>query len=92
VALYDVPRELFYAMDEIFFFFVPMGGAHTFDKEGKKGIAITGADDKRGGTISLGCKADGSMLPFAAIYGGKTHEAERARRKGGAEASRAGGG
>ena len=81
VALYDVPRELFYAMDETFFF-VPMGGAHTFDEEGKKGVAITGADDKRGGTVSLGCKADGSMLPFAAIYGGKTKQSEPGGRVG----------
>ena len=39
--LYQVPSSLLYAMDETFFFFVPMGGARTYDKQNSKAIAVT---------------------------------------------------
>lgn len=72
VYMHDIPPDLMYSMDETFFYFVPMGGARTYDQIGALSVPVIGAEDKRGGTVLLTCKATGEMVPFQAIYGGKT--------------------
>eukprot|EP00955_Chlamydomonas_euryale_P015844 169612-Chlamydomonas_euryale.AAC.1 len=42
-------------MDETFVWFVPLGGACTYEERGAKPVTVSSADDKRGATIA--CQA-----------------------------------
>jgi len=45
----------------------------TFDAKGSKQIAIVGKEEKRAYTLVVGVSASGDLLPFQAIYQGKTN-------------------
>eukprot|EP00955_Chlamydomonas_euryale_P000748 8418-Chlamydomonas_euryale.AAC.1 len=59
-------------MDETFVWFVPLGGACTYEEHGAKSVTVSGADDKRGATIAFMVKLTGETVPMMVIYGGAT--------------------
>ena len=44
----------------------------TWSQAGAKQVAMVGMDDKRAFTLVVGVAADGSLLPFQAVFVGKT--------------------
>jgi hypothetical protein len=44
----------------------------TFEEKGSKQVAVVGAEEKRAFTLVVGVSASGHLLPFQAIYQGKT--------------------
>jgi hypothetical protein len=67
-----IPKELVYSCDETYLHFVPMSNAGSFAPIGSREVAVVGADDKRGATLNVTCKPDGTLLPFQFIFGGKS--------------------
>ncbi len=72
VLTHGVPAELMVNMDQTAMHLVPSGGSRTYDKRGKKEIAVTGVEDKRQITICVSSAADGTTLPPQLIFQGKS--------------------
>jgi hypothetical protein len=47
-------------------------GDHTYEEKGSKQVSAVGEEEKRAFTLVVGISASGDLLPFQAIYGGKT--------------------
>lgn len=67
----DVSRRLIINWDQTSLKFVPTG-QWTMEKQGTVKVPISGMSDKRCITAVVAGCADGTMLPFQLIYGGKT--------------------
>lgn len=72
VLTHAVPEELMVNMDQTAMHLVPSGGSRTYDKRGKKEIAVTGKEDKRQITICVSSAASGTTLPPQLIFQGKS--------------------
>jgi DDE superfamily endonuclease len=61
----------------------------TYEEKGSKQVSIVGQEEKRAFTLVVGISAAGHLLPFQAIYGGKTQRSvpsNRAARRAEADA------
>jgi hypothetical protein len=67
VDVYDVPPSLVYHFDQTCYYYQPMGGAKTWEQSGASTINIIAADDKACGTVVLGGKLDGTLLPMQVL-------------------------
>ncbi len=72
VLTHGVPAELMVNMDQTVMHLVPSGGSWTYDKWGKKEIAMTGVEDKRQITICVNSAANRTTLPPQLIFQGKS--------------------
>jgi len=72
VFTHGVPAELMVNMDQTVMHLVLSGGSRTYDKRGKKEIALTGVEDKRQITICVSSTADEITLPPQLIFQGKS--------------------
>jgi hypothetical protein len=72
VHSYGIPAALAVNMDQTGMHLVPTGGSRTYEKKGRKEIAVTGTEDKRQITIVVSSAADGTTLPPQLIFPGKT--------------------
>eukprot|EP00955_Chlamydomonas_euryale_P077688 363001-Chlamydomonas_euryale.AAC.1 len=72
VFINDIPPALVINVDQTGINLVPVG-RRTLSRRGKKAIRLLGMDDKRQLTVVAAGAANGSILPFQAIFQGKTH-------------------
>jgi len=68
---WDIPMELYVNSDQTQIVYAP-GNRLTWTQTGSKQVAIIGIDEKRAFTLLVSVAADGTVLPFQAIYFGKT--------------------
>jgi hypothetical protein len=67
----DIPIELYVNSDQTQVVYAP-GNRMTWTSTGSKQVAIVGMDEKRAFTLMVSVAADGTLLPFQAIYQGLT--------------------
>jgi hypothetical protein len=72
VLTHGVPAELMVNMDQTAMHLVLSGGSRTYDKRGKKEIAVTRVEDKHQITICVSSVVDGTTLPPQLIFQGKS--------------------
>ena len=68
---HDIPIELHINSDQTQVVYAP-GNRMTWSPIGAKQVAIVGVDEKRAFTLMVSVAADGTLLPFQAIYMGST--------------------
>jgi hypothetical protein len=68
---HDIPIYLFINFDQTQVIYVP-GNRMTWSQTGAKQVGMVGMDEKRAFTLVVGVTADGSLLPFQAVFVGKT--------------------
>jgi hypothetical protein len=68
---HDIPAELFIDSDQIQLVYAP-GDKMTWAETGAKQVSLTNTDEKRAFTVMVSVASDGTLLPFQAIYQGKT--------------------
>lgn len=69
---HDIPVELHVNTDQSQGAFA-QGSSFTWAKTGSKQVSIIGAEEKRAHTIVVSVSNSGVLLPFQAIYEGKSH-------------------
>lgn len=67
----DIPSALYVNSDQTQVVYAP-GNRMTWAKKGSKQVALVGAEEKRAFTLLVSVAADGTALPFQAIYQGGT--------------------
>ncbi|KAF9019112.1 hypothetical protein BDZ89DRAFT_959514, partial [Hymenopellis radicata] len=68
---HDIPAALFANSDQTQIVYAP-GDKMTWAETGSKQVSLIGADEKRAFTLMVTVASDGTLLPFQAIYMGKT--------------------
>lgn len=68
---YDIPAELYANSDQTQRLYAP-GDKLTYAETGSKQVSVIGGDEKRAFTVMVTITSSGKMLPFQAIYHGKT--------------------
>ncbi|KAF6752000.1 hypothetical protein DFP72DRAFT_751737, partial [Ephemerocybe angulata] len=68
---YDIPSALWVNSDQTQVVYAP-GDGMTWADKGAKQVASVGVDEKRAFTVMVSVSSDGQVLPFQAIYEGKT--------------------
>lgn len=68
---HDIPIYLYINFDQTQIIYVP-GNRMTWSQTGAKQVGMVGMDEKRAFTLVVGVTADGSLLPFQAVFVGKT--------------------
>jgi hypothetical protein len=68
----DIPIELYVNFDQTQVVYVP-GNRLTWAKSGSKQVGMVGMDEKRAFTLVVAVAADGTLLPFQAVFLGKTN-------------------
>jgi len=68
---YDIPSTLYVNSDQTQVVYAP-GDKLTYAERGSKQVSLVGGDEKRAFTVMVSVANDGSLLPFQAIYEGKT--------------------
>ncbi|KAF8800178.1 hypothetical protein BYT27DRAFT_7038673, partial [Phlegmacium glaucopus] len=69
---YDIPSGLYVNSDQTQVVYAP-GDKMTYAPIGAKQVALVGGEEKRAFTVMVSVANDGTLLPFQAIYEGKTH-------------------
>jgi hypothetical protein len=69
--MHDIPIYIFINFDQTQVIYVP-GNRMTWSQTGAKQVGMVGMDEKRVFTLVVGVAADGSLLPFQAVFVGKT--------------------
>jgi hypothetical protein len=69
---YDIPAELFANSDQTQRLYAP-GDKLTYAETGSKQVSVIGGDEKRAFTVMVTVTSAGVLLPFQAIYVGKTN-------------------
>jgi hypothetical protein len=72
VHSFSIPEALVVNMDQRGMHLVPTGGSRTYEKKGRKEVAVAGTEDKRQITIMVSSAADGTTLAPQLIFQGKT--------------------
>jgi hypothetical protein len=72
VHVYQVPPALVVNPDQTAIHFLSTGNARTYEKVGRKDVAVTGKEDKRQITPVVSSAADGTLLPLQLVFKGKT--------------------
>jgi hypothetical protein len=67
----DIPAKLYVNSDQTQLVYAP-GNRMTWAQTGSKQVAVVGMDEKRAFTLLVSVAADGAILPFQAIFQGKT--------------------
>jgi hypothetical protein len=70
---YDIPTELFANSDQTNRLYAP-GDKLTYAETGAKQVSVIGAEEKRAFTVMVTVTSAGRLLPFQAIYQGKTEK------------------
>ena len=68
---HDIPIYLHINFDQTQIIYVP-GNRMTWSQTGAKQVGMVGMDEKQAFTLVVGVTADGSLLPFQAVFMGKT--------------------
>jgi hypothetical protein len=68
---YDIPPELYVNSDQTQRLYAP-GHKMTYTEIGSKQVSVVGGDEKRAFTVMVTVSSAGKLLPFQAIYQGKT--------------------
>ena len=68
---HDIPAELYVNSDQTQVTYAP-GDKMTWAETGAKQVSLTNTDEKRAFTVMVSVASDGALLPFQAIYQGKT--------------------
>jgi hypothetical protein len=68
---HDIPPELYVNSDQTQVTYAP-GDKMTWADTGAKQVSLTKTDEKRAFTVMVSVASDGTLLPFQAIYQGKT--------------------
>ena len=68
---HDIPAELYVNSDQMQVTYAP-GDKMTWADAGAKQVSLTNTDEKRAFTVMVSVSNDGTLLPFQAIYQGKT--------------------
>jgi len=68
---FDIPPDLYVNSDQTQAVFCP-GGKMTYAEVGAKQVSLVGGEEKRAFTVMVSVANDGTLLPFQAIYEGKT--------------------
>jgi hypothetical protein len=68
---HDIPAELYVNSDQTQVMYAP-GDKMTWADAGAKQVSLTNTDEKRAFTVMVSVASDGTLLPFQAIYQGKT--------------------
>jgi hypothetical protein len=68
---YDIPPELYANSDQTQRLYAP-GDKLTYAETGSKQVSVVGGDEKRAFTVMVTVTSSGTLLPFQAIYHGKT--------------------
>jgi hypothetical protein len=68
---YDIPAELYANSDQTGRQYAP-GDKLTYAETGSKQVSVIGGDEKRAFTVMVTVTSSGILLPFQAIYQGKT--------------------
>jgi hypothetical protein len=68
---HDIPAELYVNSDQTQVIYAP-GDKMTWAETGAKQVSLTNTDEKRAFTVMISVASDGTLLPFQAIYQGKT--------------------
>jgi hypothetical protein len=69
---YDIPAELYANSDQTQRLYA-MGNQLTYAETGSRQVSILGGDEKRAFTVLVTVTSAGLLLPFQAIYHGKTN-------------------
>ncbi|PPR06360.1 hypothetical protein CVT26_004633 [Gymnopilus dilepis] len=64
---YDIPMGLYVNFDQTQVVYVA-GNRMTWAQTGSKQVGMVGMDEKRAFTLVVGVAADGTLLPFQAVY------------------------
>ncbi len=67
----DIHLKLYANSDQTQMLYAP-GNWMTYTQTGSKQVAVIGMDEKRAFTLLVSVAADGTILPFQAVYQGKT--------------------
>ncbi|RXW18423.1 hypothetical protein EST38_g7441 [Candolleomyces aberdarensis] len=68
---YDIPSALYVNSDQTQVVYAP-GDKMTYAEAGSKQVPVVGVEEKRAFTVMVSVSSDGQLLPFQAIYEGKT--------------------
>ncbi|KAG6823766.1 hypothetical protein H0H92_009110, partial [Tricholoma furcatifolium] len=68
---HDIPIELWVNSDQTQNLYAP-GDKMTYAETGTKQVSVVGLDEKRAFTVLVSVTASGKLLPFQAIYAGKS--------------------
>ena len=68
---FDIPESLYVNSDQTQVVYAP-GNRLTYNPTGAKQVAVVGVEEKRAFTLMVSVAADGTILPFQAIYQGLT--------------------
>ena len=68
---YDIPSSLYVNSDQTQVVFAP-GDQMTYAEKGAKQVSLVGGEEKRVFTVMVSVANNGTLLPFQAIYKGKT--------------------
>src|SRR6266511_4358656 len=68
---HDIPAELHANLDQTQIVYAP-GNRMTWTQTNSKQVTVVGRDEKRAFTLLVSVATDGMVLPFQAIYQGKT--------------------
>lgn len=68
---YKIPTSLLINMDQTGIILIP-GADSTYHEKGAKQVHILGKTEKRAYTLAVASSCDGDILPFQAVWGGKT--------------------
>ena len=68
---YDIPSSLYVNSDQTQVVFAP-GDQMTYAEKGAKQVSLVGGEEKRAFTVMVSVANNGTLLPFQAIYQGKT--------------------
>ncbi|KAF8193422.1 hypothetical protein BJ912DRAFT_241100 [Pholiota molesta] len=69
---YDIPSPLYVNSDQTQVVYAP-GDKMTYAECGAKQVSLVGGEEKRAFTVMVSVSNDGFLLPFQAIYEGKTN-------------------
>lgn len=69
---HDIPASLWVNADQTQVVYAP-GNRMTWTQTGSKDVSVVGVEEKRAFTLMVSVAANGTVLPFQAIYSGATH-------------------
>ena len=69
----DIPSELLANSDQTQIIYAP-GNRMTWAETGSKQVSVVGMEEKRAFTLLVSVAADGTLLPFQAVYQGSTDQ------------------
>ena len=67
----DIPARLYVNSDQMELVYAP-GNQMTWAQTGSKQVAVVGMDEKQAFTLLVSVAADGTILPYQAIFQGQT--------------------